>query len=124
MCTRLRQRNGHPEPPDVRETYETILPLSELLGLRPDTRFTEGKEVALARTVSEPSTEHTRIVNAEHDDIAHNIVGLLNPAQLPREWPDGRFDVVMSFLRKEGSTGYIYSEIPQMLLAKDKEAPL
>src|SRR4029077_345771 len=81
-------------------TYETILPLSELIELKTNPQFKEGQEVALARAVSEPSTsgvvlicwEHTRIVNAEHDAMAHNIVGLLNPPRLPKVWPDARFD--------------------------------
>jgi hypothetical protein len=123
---------GSQKATENHRTSETIRPLSELIELKPNTQFKEKQEVALAHAVSEPTTagvvlicwEHTRIVNAQHDDIAHNIVGLLNPTRLPKEWPDNRFDVVMSFLRKEGTSGYLFSEIPQMLLFKDSEAPL
>jgi hypothetical protein len=106
-------------------TYETILPLTELLEWEIETQFKEGQEKALAQYVSHPgigvaliSWEHTAIPT-----IALNILGLANPQDVPKEWPKHRFDMVWAFKRKPGYGDYAFSQIPQMLLFKDSEEP-
>ncbi len=106
-------------------TYETIVPLNELLEWEIETQFEEGDEEALAQYVSHPgigvaliSWEHTAIPT-----IAKNIFGVANPKDVPTEWPKHRFDMVWSFAREPGYGAYVFSQIPQMLLSKDSEEP-
>jgi hypothetical protein len=114
---------GYPGGSQSHRTYETILPLTELLEWEIETQFKEGEEKALAQYVSHPgigaaliSWEHTAIPT-----IALNILGLANPKDVPEEWPKHRFDMVWAFTREPGSGDYVFAQIPQMLLFKDSE---
>jgi hypothetical protein len=50
-------------------------------------------------------------------------VGLLpNPPNVPRDWPDDRFDVVWLFDRTD--TGWSFSQLPQLLLSGDSADPI
>lgn len=107
-------------------TYETILPLAELLGETIATPFEEGEEEALAQFVSHPgigvaliSWEHTAIPTI----VAH-IFGLANPQDVPKIWCKDRFDVVWSLKRGPDYGDYTFSQIPQLLLAGDSKAPI
>jgi hypothetical protein len=106
-------------------TYETVVPLAELVEREIETNFQEGEETALAQMVSHPgvgvaliSWEHTRI-----PAIAKNLLDVANPEAIPSEWPEGRFDMVWSFTRKPGYGAYVFTQVPQMLLAGDSKAP-
>jgi hypothetical protein len=106
-------------------TYETIAPLAELVGGEIETNFQEREEEALAQMVSHPgigvaliSWEHTRIPK-----IAKHILGVANPEAIPSEWPEDRFDMVWSFVREAGYGAYVFTQVPQMLLAGDSESP-
>jgi hypothetical protein len=106
-------------------TYETIVPLAELIEGEIETSFQEGEEAKLAQMVSHPgigvaliSWEHTRIPK-----IAKSFLGLANPEAIPSEWPEERFDMVWSLKREAGYGAYVFTQVPQMLLAGDSETP-
>jgi hypothetical protein len=55
--------------------------------------------------------------------IATNIRPLAAGTQIP-EWPGERFDVVFSFAYDDATSEYVFSQIPQMLLHNDIDAPI
>ena len=102
-------------------TYETLLPLSQSLGLSITTPYSEGQEPELAASILATDTgislvcwEHSRIPDiAAHIPVAIGVV-------VPRAWPDDRFDVIWSFTRAAGDTAtYDFTVLPELLLPGD-----
>jgi len=115
-------------------TYQTIFPLSKLLGLTIDNAYVQSRanptgpsEAQLGGAVAAATTgvtlicwEHTAI-----HEIANAIVPLVDGTVIPQGWPAGRFDVVWSFARAAGSSDpYVFTQIPQMLLVGDEDTPI
>jgi hypothetical protein len=47
---------------------------------------------------------------------------LVNPDDVPRHWPDERFDLIWVLVRQPGAAlSYRFVSVPQMLLADDVE---
>jgi hypothetical protein len=46
---------------------------------------------------------------------------VLNPGDIPSQWPDDRFDIVFVFNRS--SAGYTFAQVPQLLLPGDSAQP-
>jgi hypothetical protein len=125
-------------------TYETIFPLSQLLGLTIDNTYVESKSEA---TAPDPADSHppapseaqlgaavaaqtagVTLICWEHTaiaEIANAILPVANGKVIPQTWPDARYDVVWSFSRKAGSSDpYVFSQIPEMLLFGDLDTPI
>lgn len=100
-------------------TYETILPLSERLGLTIGTSYREGEEASLAASILQ-NDGGISLVAWEHDhipDIAANIP-VVPGTEVPTAWPDDRFDLIWCFTSDPGGA-YEFSLLPQSLLSGD-----
>lgn len=105
-------------------TYETLLPLSERLGLTINTNYPEGQEAQLAASilatdagVSLVAWEHRRI-----PDIAANIPVATGVA-VPTVWPGDRFDIIWCFSQAPGDgAAYHFTALPELLLPGDAPA--
>jgi hypothetical protein len=102
-------------------THETITPLSELLKLNIDAPFKEGQEKELGAYVSQGAKANVVLISWEHrliPDIAKNIEPL--KSKVPDKWPEDRFDLVWSLAWSGDLKGFVFTSIPQLLLAPDK----
>jgi hypothetical protein len=107
-------------------TYQTIYPLSQLIGIDIENPYAEGSEAELGQSVAAASSgvtlicwEHTAIPT-----IANNILPIAAGTVIPQTWPGNRFDVVWSFTLTPGVGSYEFSQVPQMLLAGDSDTPI
>ena len=106
-------------------TYETILPLSERLGVEIESPHREGHEAKIAHHIlgreggaSLVCWEHT-LLHA----IAAEIPLAGGSAAVPAAWPGDRFDLVWLFelAATAPEPQYTFSQLPQLLLAGDGE---
>lgn len=95
----------------------TITPLSRVLGCAINADFDLGQESDVAAAALQ--CDGPVLICWEHrmlPNIAHAIPGAT--AQLPAgSWPSTRFDVV--WLLKPGPSGWVFSQVPQLLLGGD-----
>lgn len=97
---------------------ETITPLAAKLGLDINTQATKGQEGQVAALAM--ACGGFALIAWEHQDIpaiANAIMG--NSTSVPQSWPGSRFDLVWIFDWDQGSKGYVFSQVPQQLLAGD-----
>lgn len=116
---------GSAEKNAVHRTHETIHPLSKSISVDIETPYEEGKEDELGAKVSDARSGVT-LICWEHKaihTIATNITPIAAGTQIP-EWPGERFDVVFAFAYDDATSEYVFSQIPQMLLHKDIDAPI
>jgi hypothetical protein len=120
--TLLSPDYGHPDKTKEHRTYQTIQGLSGRTGVPINTPVAEGKESALARAVV---ADYTGVVLIcwEHHHIPAIATALptVPGTQIPAAWPGDRFDVIWSFTLAPGASRaeYVFSQIPQQLLAGD-----
>jgi hypothetical protein len=113
---------GKPDKTQGHRTYETIQGLSGRLSVPIDSPFAEGQEAALADAVV---TDYSGVVLIcwEHQHIPAIAAALptVSGTQMPDAWPGNRFDLIWSFSLDTGasSTAYVFSQIPQQVLAGD-----
>jgi hypothetical protein len=101
---------------------ETVTPLAEKLARSDqafvlDVKFAVGQEDALAADIQ--ARTGIVLIAWEHRHIPR--IGAKLASDVPNEWPGSRFDLVWVFLRA-GSDSYIFSQVPQLLLAGDETA--
>lgn len=103
--------------------YETLLPLSTLLGLTIDDSEKSGdydKMVTKALACS-----GNVLIAWQHEDIpsiGNQIVG--NNTTVPQSWPGDRFDVVWVFDYNTTTNSYDFVQVPQLILAGDSSSPI
>jgi broad specificity phosphatase PhoE len=101
---------------------ETLVPLSERLGLPVDSRFTKSELTGLVDAIQ--AIDGVVLIAWEHHlipSIATLLVG--DASKVPQIWPDDRYDVVWVFdTSRPGHTGF--REVPEMLLAGDRPTPI
>ncbi|MFI9723257.1 hypothetical protein ACIHFE_26980 [Streptomyces sp. NPDC052396] len=99
---------------------ETVTPLAAKLGVRLNLSYRTDDEAELARELV--ARRGVTLVSWEHHRISDIVKGLgaVHPAP-PADWPDDRFDLVWVFTR-EGS-GWRFHQVPQLLLAGDRNNP-
>jgi broad specificity phosphatase PhoE len=110
-----------PDPEPKYRTYQTLMPLADLIGLSIEPR--EPHEAKLAEELAE-ATAGVTLVSWAHEYIpklAEHIP--TDGVTTPRSWPDHRFDVVWVF-EATGKGTYAFSQVPQMLLPGDKESTI
>jgi hypothetical protein len=104
-----------------KRSVQTVTPLAARLGLDVVRRYAAGDEAHLARElVARPGAT---VVAWNHEAI-HKIVehlGEVTPAP-PVEWPRDRYDVVWTFTRN--GNGWLFAQVPQMLLPGDLPYPI
>jgi hypothetical protein len=121
-ATLLSPDYGKPDKTQGHRTYETIQGLSGRLNVPINSPFAEGQESALASAVV---ADYSGVVLIcwEHQHIPAIAAALptVSGTQIPAAWPGDRFDVIWSFTLQPGAspTEYVFSQIPQQLLAGD-----
>jgi hypothetical protein len=115
---------GKPDKTQGHRTYETIQGLSARLNVPINTPFAEGQEPALANAVV---ADYSGVVLIcwEHQHIPAIAAALptVSGSQIPSPWPGDRFDVIWSFTLQPATSPpeYVFSQIPQQLLAGDTD---
>lgn len=106
-------------------THETILPLSQKTDVEVEWPYEEGEEPQLASWLVEV-VGGTTLVCWEHQHIPAiaNHIPTVPGTVIPQEWPGERFDVVWSFSRRLSDRLYVFTQIPQLLLAGDRSEPI
>jgi hypothetical protein len=97
---------------------ETITPLAAKLGLTINTDALKGQETDVAKAAM--TCGGFALIAWEHENIpliANAILG--NSTTAPQSWPGTRFDLVWVFDLNRASASYVFSQVPQQLLAGD-----
>ncbi len=103
---------------DSKRPLETITPLAAKLGLTINTQALKGQEGQVAALAM--ACGGFALIAWEHQDIpliANAILG--DHTTAPQSWPGDRFDLVWVFDWDQGHKRYIFSQVPQQLLAGD-----
>jgi hypothetical protein len=97
---------------------QTLLPLSEKLGIAIDMECGKGDEDRLAGRAK--SCEGVVLICWQHEYMAAVANAILGDQQTaPQQWPKNRFDVVWVFDLDPVTLNYRFSQFPQRLLAGD-----
>ncbi len=102
---------------------ETLLPLSERLGLAVDARYRKDELAELVRAVDE--IDGIVLIAWEHHLIPSMAAMLVGDASsVPQVWPQGRYDIVWVIEDVEPGRGRGLREAPELLLAGDQPDPI
>ena len=102
---------------------ETLLPLSEKLGLSIDLNYGKGDEARLVAAAK--GAAGVALISWQHDFMAAVANGILGDNRTsPQEWPKERFDVVWVFDLDAATGKYAFAQMPQCLLAGDSVEPI
>jgi hypothetical protein len=102
---------------------ETLLPLSQKLGIAIDVSYGKGGEERLVAAAKECAG--VALISWQHDfmaAIANSILGDNRTA--PPQWPKERFDLVWVFDLIAATGKYAFAQVPQLLLAGDSVEPI
>ena len=106
-----------------RRPIETLVPLSERLGVTLDEPFLQDELDQLVAALR--ACDGHVLVAWEHKRIpliANQLVG--TSAGVPQVWPDDRFDLVWVFEPVPGRSTYRFRQVSQVLLAGDRAEPI
>lgn len=117
-----------PDPTEGNRPEQTVTPLAAKLHKQPNFNFKKGKEAKLAEAAL--SCDGVVLISWPHGRIptlAKQIPLSRHSKPIPKgKWPSNRFDVVWVFdydtRSKKG--GYIFSQVPQLLLDGDSSKPI
>jgi hypothetical protein len=102
--------------------FETIIPLSKRLGIRPITDYQVGQESELA-SVMVSSSSGVILVSWEHKAIARELLPSIAGGQqmknLPQKWDESRYDLVLRFDRSSHGVAWNFRQLCPRLLAGD-----
>ena len=105
---------------------ETITPLAAKLGLTPNKSFANSQEQAAA--ASAMGCNGIVLICWPHGKIpklaSYIPLSSNNKNPVPQSWPSDRFDVVFVFDLDTSAGGYIFSQVPQLLLSVDSSDPI
>ena len=101
---------------------DTVRPLADALGIDLDTRYAEPDAQDLARAALD--AQGPVLIAWHHEHIADVVDAISGHAIAPRPWPDDRFDLVWSLHRAGLEADWLLTQIPQLLLAGDRSAPI
>jgi len=102
---------------------ETLVPLSERLGLAVDSRFRKEELEELVRAVR--LIDGVVLIAWEHHllpSLANMLMG--DASSVPQIWPDDRYDVVWVVEDTGLGNGRGFRDVPEMLLAGDQPGPI
>jgi broad specificity phosphatase PhoE len=112
---------GPNEEGEGKRTRETVAPLADRLGIRPDTSFGKGDEEQLVEhVVAQPGPVLISWQHGQIPDIA-DAFPAVTPTP-PADWPDDRFDMVWTFTRT--ADGWHFAQIPELALPDDQTDPI
>jgi hypothetical protein len=101
--------------------FQTVIPLSERLGITPITSYSVGQEVQLVSEVLHSSG--VVLISWEHKAIAEKIVpgiaGEQKIEDLPHQWDETRYDVVLRFDRISPEAPWSFYQLCPCLISGD-----
>ncbi|MBV8634978.1 MAG: hypothetical protein JO002_10845 [Burkholderiaceae bacterium] len=103
---------------DSERPQETITPVAAKLGLTINTQALKGQEGQVAALAM--ACGGVALIAWEHQNIpliANAIMG--DETSVPQTWPGDRFDLVWVFDWDHANKRYVFSQVPQQLLAGD-----
>lgn len=98
----------------------TLAPLSAKLVIETDTQYLKGDERKAASAAVEVGG--VVLIAWEHNNIPALAEAIFPGGPFPAVWPDPRFDVVWVFDRTDTGPGWVFSQVPQLLLAGDRSS--
>jgi hypothetical protein len=107
--------SGHVKSQRSRNTVQA---LADSLHLHVNLKHTKGEEKALVQNVL--ATDGIVLIAWEHKailDVANLILG--NDKTSPQKWPDSRFDLVWVLDQQPYPCGWMFTQVPQLLLPGD-----
>jgi len=113
-----RYHEGH----HSKRCFQTLLPLSEKLGIDINIKFLNEEFEEMVEHVK--SRDGVVLISWHHEkipDVTRAILG--SHEDVPVHWPDERFDVVWVFDRGANDR-YTFRQVPAQLLAGDKKTPI
>ena len=106
-------------------TEETITPLAEKLGLVFQLFANSQEQEAATSAISCNGVVLICWPHGKIPELASFIpLSSNNKNPIPSSWPSNRFDVVFVFDLDTSSGGYIFSQVPQLLLYQDSADPI
>jgi hypothetical protein len=96
--------------------WQTLQPLSELLGLEISDACLKGEEQELAAAILRQ--DGVVLVAWEHKAIPAVLAGVTGHSVASPGWPEDRFDIILVLDRT--SSGWTLTQVPQMLLKGDR----
>jgi len=100
----------------------TASPTAQRLKLAIEDSHTHGNEAELAAEVL--AKPESALIVWHHGTMTKIVrhFPLVNPDDVPKQWPDERFDLIWVLVRQPGTApGYRFVSVPQMLLSDDME---
>jgi hypothetical protein len=121
---------ANPEAVSLDETsqrpFQTVIPLSERLGITPITAYSVGQETQLVSEILHVSG--VVLISWEHkaitEKIAPGIAGEQKIEDLPHEWNETRYDVVLRFDRISPEAPWSFYQLCPCLMSGDSTALL
>lgn len=103
---------------------ETITPLSQHLQIPINQQY--GKADYKPMVDNAMAQSGTVLISWQHQHIPAIANHILGPdhKNVPQTWPDHRFDVVWVFTLDATTGKYVFSQVPQNLLAGDENKPI
>lgn len=98
----------------------TLAPLSAKLVIETETQYLKGDEEKVAAAAIEAGG--VVLIAWEHLNIPKLAEAIFPLGPYPDVWPDERFDLVWIFDRTEAGPGWVFSQVPQLLLAGDQSS--
>jgi hypothetical protein len=110
---------GDKEKTAQHRAHQTICGISDRLGIAIAADYGKGEERQLAAVLAQ-SGPGTVLVCWEHSHIPAlaSALPLVHGTVIPERWPADRFDVIWTFTLVT-SDGYMFGQVPQLLLAGD-----
>jgi hypothetical protein len=121
---------ANPEAVSLDETsqrpFQTVLPLSERLGMAPVTTYSVGQEAQLLSEILHSSG--IVLISWEHkaitEKVAPGIAGEEEIEDLPHKWDESRYDVVLRFDRMSPDAPWSFCQLCPCLMSGDSIALL
>jgi hypothetical protein len=121
---------ANPEAVALDETsqrpFQTVIPLSERLGLTPITTHSAGQEATLVAEILHSSG--ILLISWEHraisEKIAPGIAGEQKIEDLPQKWDETRYDVVLRFDRMSPDAPWSFCQLCPCLMSGDSQTPM
>jgi hypothetical protein len=121
---------ANPEAVSLDETslgpLQTVIPLSERLGMEPITTYSVGQEAKLVGELLHSAG--IALISWESRGIVEKIVPAIAGEQtlddLPHKWDEGRYDVVLRFDRISPAAPWSFCQLRPCLLSGDSKALL
>jgi hypothetical protein len=106
----------------IHRPYQTVLGLSQRLGLPIQSPDLLGQEPAFADAVPSSGAEVV-LICYEHHRIPALVQGIptVDGTAIPAVWPDDRYDIIWTFALYPDGGHYVFGQVPQQLLDGDSD---